>query len=546
MKNSRALSLLTFVALAAGAHVILRAQGSVSQNINVITGGSDQFVGDVFRQRQNEAVLGISSVNPAHMMAAYNDYRTVDFVDPADLPPAPQQGGIFVKLFELFHRPFHRPGPAVVKGKGQLPMMAAAHAWIGLSFSDDGGNTWYTGLHPGHVSQGAIQGAEPWDQSNDLRDVYHLQAASDPVMASTHNEFFVGGIAFNPGGESVGFVSRFTDLNATETGQNILFDGTRILVAQPARFFVDKPSIAAAPGAPNGKAYVYAAFVIFDEKDPKKLSSKIVVFRSSNSGETWSEKPLTISQPLTRNQAPWIVVDPNNPRNVYVGWRVFAAQAGGIANAIVGKRSTNGGQSFEPSFPYPVALLLKAFDQPQGNLLGTPQTLPSPRSNAYPTAVIDGNGGIHVALQEYVNPATGVPLGPFASPTTGVPRITVTSSYNQGVLWTPRRAIDFVPGSGTQFVPVLAAVGEPGASCPGRKGPAIARHGDVLRRAIRRRGTEAGTDLRHRRRQRQAVRRTPRRGQRVQPRQPGPTDLRRVAADLALCLECRAECERHT
>ena len=366
------------VALAAGTHAIVRGQGSVSQNINVITGSSDQFVGDVFRQRQNEAVLGISSVNPAHMMAAYNDYRTVDFVDPADLPPSPQQGGVFVKLLELFHRPFHRPGPAAVKGKGQLPMMAAAHAWIGLSFSDDGGNTWYTGLHPGHGLQKAIQGVEPWDQSSDLRDVYHFEAASDPVMASSHNEFFVGGIAFNPGGQSVGFVSRFTDRTRPKRDRTFSSTGPGFSSARPARFFVDKPSIAAAPGAPNGKSYVYAAFVIFDETDPKKLSSKVVVFRSSSSGESWSEKPLTISQPLTRNQAPWIVIDPNNPRNVYVGWRVFAAQAGGIANAIVGKRSTDGGATFGPSFPYPVALLLKAFDQPQGNLLGTPPDASEP------------------------------------------------------------------------------------------------------------------------------------------------------------------------
>ena len=471
VRNSRARSFIMLVALAAATHVIVRGQGSVSQNINVITGTSDQFVGDVFRQRQNEGVLGISSVNPAHMMSAYNDYRTVDFVDPSpDLPPSPQQGTL-AKVLDFFHLPRPKPGRPAIKGKGELPMMAAAHAWIGLSFSDNGGKDWYTGLHPGHVSIPAGQGTEGWDESDQLRDVYHFEAASDPVMALTHNEFFVGGIAFNPGGQSVGFVSRFTDRNFTETGQNIQFDGTKIVVAQPAKFFVDKPSIAAAPGAPNGKSYVYAAFVIFDETDPKKLSSKVVVFRSANSGETWSQKPLTISQPLTRNQAPWIVVDPNNPRIVYVGWRVFAAQAGGIANAIVGKKSTDGGATFGPSFPYPVALLLKAFDQPQGNLLGSPPTLPSPRSNAYPTAVIDGTGAIHVALQEYVNPTTGVPISPLASPLTGVPRITVTSSYNGGVLWTPRRAIDFTPGSGTQFVPVLAAVGEPGPSCPGRKGP---------------------------------------------------------------------------
>ena len=89
---------------------------------------------------------------------------------------------------------------------------------------------------------------------------------------------------------------------------------------------------------------------------------------------------------------------------MYIGWRVFSARTGGLANAIVGKKSTNGGASFTTSLPYPVALLLKPFDQPQGDM-PSPAALPIPRSNAYPTATIDGNGVIHVALQEYVYPA---------------------------------------------------------------------------------------------------------------------------------------------
>ncbi len=83
-----------------------------------------------------------------------------------------------------------------------------------------------------------------------------------------------------------------------------------------------------------------------------------------------------------------------------------------------------------------------------------------------------------MALQEYVYPPNyptvalrGMPLGPNVSPTVGVPRITVTSSYTGGLLWTPRKAVDFGPGTGTQFVPVLTAVGEPGPSCAGSSGP---------------------------------------------------------------------------
>ena len=287
-------------------------------------------------------------------------------------------------------------------------------------------------------------------------------------MATTHNQFFVGGIAFNPDGQSTGFVSRFTDRNDTETRQNIHFDGTRLVLTQPAKFFVDKPSIAAALGQ-DGKTYVYAAFVVFDQTDPLKLSSTIQFFRSEDAGVNWTQQGLVVSQPLTRNQSPWIVVDPNNAKVVYIGWRVFSARVGGLANAIVGKKSTDGGASFIPTVPYPVALFLKPFDQPQGKL---PTSLPIPRSNAYPTAAIDGNGVIHVALQEYVYQSNypivaqrGLPLAPSVAVTTGVPRITVTSSANGGVFWTQRKAIDLAGGAGTQFMPVLTTVGEPGPSC---------------------------------------------------------------------------------
>jgi hypothetical protein len=458
MKRSTLFSLLVAIAVAGALHAIVGAQGQVGPNINVVSGSADQFIGDMFRQRQNEGAIGISSVNPSHMMAAYNDYRTVDIADDAGVGTTSPAQSFVAKLFN-FVRPWRR-----VERKPAPPAESdAAQAWIGLSFSDNNGKNWYTGLHPGfHLLANPIPDTvDPafGDQSSQLLP---FDAASDPVIATTANQFFVGGIAFNPGGNSVGFVSRFTDRNDTQSGQNIQFDGTKVLLTQPATFFVDKPNIAAGP---NGRVYV--AFVLFDQQDPLKLSSKIVFFRSQDFGVTWSA-PMTVSDPLTRNQSPWIVVDPNNENIVYLGWRVFAAKAGGIANAIVGRKSLNGGASFIPFSPYVVAAQLKAFDQPQGSMAqGTP---PIPRSNAYPTATIDGNGGLHAAIQEYVN-TSGVPLGPGMPIANGVPRITVTSSYDGGITWTARRAVDFAAGSGTQFMPVLTAVGEPGASCPGSTGP---------------------------------------------------------------------------
>jgi hypothetical protein len=444
------ISVLLAAAVAATTHIILNAQSTVGNNVNVITGVSDQFIGDMFRQRQNEPVIGISSLNPNHMMAAYNDYRTVDFAaDQGVGTTGPIQRTLFAKLFHLFRQP--------ERDRDLLEEADAGQAWIGLSFSDNGGADWYTGLHPGNPF-----GTSAEDIASPL---FGYEAASDPVIASIHNQFFLAGIAFTPNGGSSGFVSRFTDQNRSERGQNIHFDFTRKTLTVPdATQFVDKPSIAAGP---NG--HVYVAYVLFDPADPAKLASKIVFFRSVDFGNSW-DAGTVVSQPLSRNQSPWVVVDPNNETTVYIGWRVFSnPQFPNLTNAIVGRKSTNGGVSFDPIVPYPVALLLKAFDSPQVklNLTGSPATLPTPRSNAYPSAAIAGNGGIHVVMQEWVNPSTGFPLGPTAPTSNGVPRITMTSSYNGGVTWTLRKAIDLGVGSGTQFMPVIATVGEAGPVCNG-------------------------------------------------------------------------------
>lgn len=437
-------------------HVIVDAQ-IVGRNVNVVGGIKDQFIGDMFRQRQNESTVCTFSTNPNHRIVAYNDYRTVDIARDTQVgTPSPIQK--FVRWVP-FLRPFFQP-PA------KKPWRASANAWIGLSYTDNGVE-WYTGLHPGSEFSPLGLGTDLGDTQRGTPAFEALQftAASDPVFAATPAHCLMVGIAFdNIQGESAGFVSRFTDLNNSETGSNTRFDFTKVVVTSDAKHFVDKPSIAASA---DGK--VFAAFVLFDESDPKKLSSKIVFFRSSNFGETWSQTPIVLSDPLTRNQAPWILVDPNDSNTVYVGWRVFSSQSGGWTNAIVGKRSKDGGQTFEPSrYPYPVAIALSAYDQPMTNY---PEFAPIPRSAAYPTAAIDSHGAIHVALQEYVNPADGYPLSPSTPTSSGIARIVVTSSYDGGLRWTRRRAIDYGPQSGPQFMPALSVAGVPGPTCSGKTGP---------------------------------------------------------------------------
>jgi hypothetical protein len=450
-------AILFATAIAAAMHVLVQADIRVGQNVNIIAGIADQFIGDMFRQRQNEPAQWVFSINTNHRMAAYNDYRTVDLAADQQIgTPAPPGFSFLARFLGLFRKP---------KAHDTTHRAVSSQAWIGLSFTDNA-TDWYTGLHPG----------SPFDPTNlfpqlnaGLPAGVVMDAASDPVLGGTHDRAVLAGIAFDSTtGHSRGFFSVWRDANNSETGANIVFERAGVLDTTNDKFFIDKPSIAVSPG---GKVLV--AFVKFDESDPNKLSSKIIVYRSLDLGLTWSG-PTVVSQPLTRNQSPWLLFDPNNDSIAYIGWRVFSAQAGGWTNAIVGKKTTNSGTTWGPIVPYPVALLLKAFDQPQVSL--NPPTppfsqLPIPRSNSYPSAIIDGNGSIHVVFTEWINPSTGLPLLPTQPISQGRPRIVVTSSHNGGTLWTPRKAIDFGSSSGTQFMPIIAVAGEPGPSCPGKTGP---------------------------------------------------------------------------
>src|SRR5687767_1909675 len=134
--------LIAFV-IAASMHVIVGAQGP-GQNINVITGSDDQFTGDIFRQRQNEGNGGVSSVNPSNMMIAYNDYRTVDIQNDFGVGTVGPAQGFVAKLLDFFRAPW-RLGR---DGDPPIQLRTGAHAWIGLSFSNNGGKSWYGGLHP--------------------------------------------------------------------------------------------------------------------------------------------------------------------------------------------------------------------------------------------------------------------------------------------------------------------------------------------------------------------------------------------------------------
>src|SRR5436190_20780828 len=185
MKRRRSFSLALLLALlvASTGHMIVRAQsGGAGQNISVITGSADQFTGDKFRQRQNEPMIAISSVNPAHMMAVYNDARTVDYTDDPGFGAQSPAQGFVAKLLDFFTPPWRKDRDRKGGWEADGPAAMPNQAWIGMSFTDNGGKSWYTGLHPGNY------GVEiPPGTSGLLPDTFQLgsyKAANDPVIAA--------------------------------------------------------------------------------------------------------------------------------------------------------------------------------------------------------------------------------------------------------------------------------------------------------------------------------------------------------------------------
>src|SRR6516162_6995361 len=85
------------------------------QNVNMVSGTSYPG-GDPALQRQNEPSIAVSTRNPLHVVAAANDYRTVDLPLTDALP--------------------------------NLDLMTG-DAWLGIFKSFDGGQTWQSILHPG-------------------------------------------------------------------------------------------------------------------------------------------------------------------------------------------------------------------------------------------------------------------------------------------------------------------------------------------------------------------------------------------------------------
>jgi parallel beta-helix repeat protein len=388
---------------------------------------------DLLRQRQNEPAMVPSSTNPEHLIAAANDYRTIDFVEEDDTIGERTDSLIFRALTRVVSLLKSFLG---IEGPPPTPVAAPPRpdAWMGVYRSCNRGSAWYGSLLPGSWTD-----TSPASLASPLRG---LQTASDPVLAAAPDgRAYLGGLAFTRGGASAIFAARYTDRNDREGGACFAYDFTRVVEAGSASEtgrFADKPTVAAdvtRPKGGNAWRYVYMAYTIFTglETDAN-FRGRVRFVRSSDDGETWS-KPVTVSGSYIHNQGASLAIDPSNG-DLYLVWRDFTD------HQILMARSHDFGARW--SDPAPIADgFIHPFDQPTG--------LDQFRSNGFPTIAIDGNHQIFVAWQELVN-ADGEP------DPNGTTHIVLTKSEsitNQGVTWSPRRAVD--PDGGPQVMPALSA-----------------------------------------------------------------------------------------
>jgi hypothetical protein len=385
---------------------------------------TDALRGDGYLQRQDEPVIAPSTLNPDHLLAAFNDYRTVSIPNDSGLPEAGSVSG-----------------------------------WIGLSRSYDRGKTWFGSMVPCFPGDPAI-GSTLCTNS----PLTGLHSSSDPVLATNPGgHFYLGGIFYTTGGISDIAVVRYRDIPDRDGGDSIRYQGA-VIVDKGSQSdtgnFNDKPAIAAdiARGTTSASVCgpVYVAYAIFNGGGAAVPFTSKLGFSSSaqgNCGSTWTHA-IYLNKTYKQNQGAAIALDPRNGK-IYVVWRhVFQPGGDGFPDSILMVMSSDGGNSF--SNPVPITQPgYTPFDQPELSTTNFPNN-PTFRSNSFPGIAVDGNGTVYVVDQEKAFP-TGVnyPAGYYE------PRVVLRTSRNGGSTWSTGSIVD----SGTpstyaqQFMPVVSFAG---------------------------------------------------------------------------------------
>ncbi len=396
--------------------------------------------GDLFMQRQLEPTIAVSTRNPNHLLTFFNDYRAVDIKDDLGLGERLAKNG--GSLSNLLRRLFRRPAA----GRALPAAAAASEAWIGMSRSFDGGQTWSGGIMPGSlVDPSPASLAAP---------IHGLEAAADSVAhAAPCGLVHVAFLAFTRGGASKMALATWEDLNNAEGQDTFVYRGMTVIESANNAtngYFLDKPSIVVDPARGNAAGCghtIYVSYTVFNglEKDGK-FKTKVVLARSTDAGRSFTTQKLNM--PFIHNQGTALAVDPRpgtpsttGGGTVYLAWRHFYDP-----DTMMVLRSQDYGQTW-PGQPVSVTggAPIYAFDQPT---IGTTAAAGDPtalafRSNAYPSLAVTDTGRIFLAWQERVDRSTGLTADG------GSPRIVLTSSANWGTAWSGRQAVDWAPRDST-------------------------------------------------------------------------------------------------
>lgn len=355
-----------------------------SQNINIVSGPVQvlkdpvsrtvTILGDPFLQRQNEPSIGVSTVNPLHLLAGSNDYRSVDI-----------------------------PFPDV------LPSKLVGDAWCGWYFSADGGQSWQSTLLPGFPQDNTALGL-----SSPLKS---FKACADPtVRTGPAGMFFYSGIAFNRDtNSSVVFVSRFLDRNNAEKGSVALnsapirYVDTVVVDTGTSGQFLDKPwnAVYLKPGTGTctiqvpGEAQpavvpAMAVYVVWSRFTGAN-SSKIMITKSESCGAPGTFNVTTkVSESNSVNQGTTAEVN-QATGNVHLAWRRFktSSQSDAILSARCADTLKSCSKSSEVTAQLPAPYgPYRPFDQPS--------TATNFRTNSLPTMAISVDQSnvarVHVAF----------------------------------------------------------------------------------------------------------------------------------------------------
>ena len=422
------------------------------------------------------AALRIGSASPAAQAPAPEFYpgKNVDIVGPYGTAPYHPAGSNPFLLGDPDKKQQNEPSCDVSPNNHQVVFCGvnsysavdrpdvSGEPWVGAAFSMDGGLTWKSHLHPGF---------RPKDPSAPapLVPPLGLDTAADPVVRLVPGMGLFTFIAFNREGVGALKMGRWFERN-TEGGFPYGWKDTVEIAkgtgspGEPGRF-LDKPAttVSLLPGSntynfvvpdpapgepgrtriqrvPSGIVHVgYAVFTGNDQQD----GTKIVYTRSTNYGDTW-DPSATISESQSINQAPDIAVDQRTSRVVVV-WRRFANPTSKQSDAIMAAISTDDGKSFGKAM---VVSELCSFTQNT--------TSASFRTTTHPFITFDGTA-FHAIWAER--------QGQCASPPTGFSRIVMSnlSFGGNSPRWSKASVVDSVSPSnrrGHEYQPAIVSAGK--------------------------------------------------------------------------------------